>query len=68
MVMTNAFWGNLPGYLKKTMPYSPRYQIRFLLEVPLAVNAGQHVEGTLKMEAFQRCWLSWGVKNYPLVN
>ncbi|CAJ1435240.1 unnamed protein product [Effrenium voratum] len=27
------------------------YQIRFLLEVPLAVNAGQHVEGTLKMEA-----------------
>ncbi|CAJ1385191.1 unnamed protein product [Effrenium voratum] len=27
------------------------YQIRFLLEVPLAVNAGQHVEGTSKMEA-----------------
>lgn len=31
-----------------------RYQIRFLLEVPLAVNAGQHVEGTLKMEVGTR--------------
>jgi len=27
------------------------YQIRFLLETPLAVNAGQHIEGTLSMEA-----------------
>jgi len=27
------------------------YQIRFLLETPLAVNAGQHIEGTVKMEA-----------------
>mmetsp|Transcript_47837 Transcript_47837/g.84831 ORF Transcript_47837/g.84831 Transcript_47837/m.84831 type:complete len:616 (-) Transcript_47837:86-1933(-) len=37
-----------------TAPWCPGthwYQIRFLLEVPLAVNAGQHVEGVLKMEA-----------------
>jgi len=34
-----------------TCPGTHWYQIRFLLEVPLAVNAGQHVEGTLKMEA-----------------
>ena len=36
-------------------PSNNRYQIRFLLETPLAVNAGQHVEGTLKMEARRYC-------------
>lgn len=37
-----------------TAPWSPGthwYQIRFLLETPLAVNAGQHIEGTLTMDA-----------------
>jgi len=37
-----------------TAPWCPGthwYQIRFLLETPLAVNAGQILEGTLKMEA-----------------
>jgi len=37
-----------------TAPWCPGthwYQIRFLLETPLAVNAGQQVEGTLVMEA-----------------
>lgn len=37
-----------------TAPWCPGthwYQIRFLLETPLAVNAGQRIEGTLKMEA-----------------
>lgn len=37
-----------------TAPWCPGthwYQIRFLLEVPLAVNGGQHVEGCLKMDA-----------------
>ena len=28
-----------------------RYQIRFLLRTPLAVNPGQVLEGTLKMKA-----------------
>ena len=47
-----CFWGKSPGIFEENPePNSPRYQIRFLLEVPLAVNAGQHVEGTLKMEA-----------------
>uniref|UniRef100_A0A7S3U1M5 type I protein arginine methyltransferase n=1 Tax=Strombidinopsis acuminata TaxID=141414 RepID=A0A7S3U1M5_9SPIT len=37
-----------------TAPWCPGthwYQIRFLLETPLAVNAGQHVEGTLTLDA-----------------
>jgi len=37
-----------------TAPWCPGthwYQIRFLLETPLAVNAGQHIEGVLRMEA-----------------
>jgi len=37
-----------------TAPWSPGthwYQIRFLLETPLAVNAGQHIEGILTMDA-----------------
>lgn len=37
-----------------TAPWCPGthwYQIRFLLETPLAINAGQRIEGWLKMEA-----------------
>jgi len=40
------------------------YQIRFLLEQPLAVNAGQRIEGTLKMQAnnLQSYYLSINAK------
>jgi histone-arginine methyltransferase CARM1 len=34
-----------------TCPGTHWYQIRFLLQTPLAVNAGQRIEGTLKMKA-----------------
>jgi len=48
------FEGANTTVLLSTAPWCPGthwYQIRFLLETPLAVNAGQHLEGTLKMEA-----------------
>jgi len=48
------FEGTNQTVLLSTAPWCPGthwYQIRFLLEVPLAVNAGQTIEGTLKMEA-----------------
>jgi len=48
------FEGTNQTVLLSTAPWCPGthwYQIRFLLEVPLAVNAGQVIEGTLKMEA-----------------
>jgi len=46
--------GSNSTVLLSTAPWCPGthwYQIRFLLETPLALNAGQHIEGTLKMEA-----------------
>jgi hypothetical protein len=66
--------GKSTGIFEENPCPEPRYQIRFLLEVPLAVNAGQHVEGTLKMEA--KIWFLQpallvelgGYTNYPLVN
>lgn len=48
------FEGTNQTVLLSTAPWCPGthwYQIRFLVEVPLAVNAGQVIEGTLKMEA-----------------
>jgi type I protein arginine methyltransferase len=48
------FEGSNSTVLLSTAPWCPGthwYQIRFLLETPLAVNAGQRIEGTLKMEA-----------------
>merc|ERR1719343_1439441 len=48
------FEGSNATVLLSTAPWCPGthwYQIRFLLQTPLAVNAGQHIEGTLKMEA-----------------
>jgi len=48
------FEGTNSCVLLSTAPWCPGthwYQIRFMLETPLAVNAGQHIEGTLKMEA-----------------
>jgi histone-arginine methyltransferase CARM1 len=48
------FEGTNQTVLLSTAPWCPGthwYQIRFLLEVPLAVNAGQIIEGSLKMEA-----------------
>mmetsp|Transcript_121325 Transcript_121325/g.377199 ORF Transcript_121325/g.377199 Transcript_121325/m.377199 type:complete len:218 (+) Transcript_121325:2-655(+) len=48
------FEGSNAHVCLSTAPWCPGthwYQIRFLLETPLAVNAGQHIEGTLKMEA-----------------
>jgi len=49
-----VFEGSNSWVTLSTAPWCPGthwYQIRFLLETPLAVNAGQHIEGTLKMEA-----------------
>jgi len=49
-----VFEGSNTTVTLSTAPWSPGthwYQIRFLLEVPLAVNAGQHIEGVLKMDA-----------------
>eukprot|EP00929_Paragymnodinium_shiwhaense_P024847 TRINITY_DN1517_c0_g1_i5.p1 TRINITY_DN1517_c0_g1~~TRINITY_DN1517_c0_g1_i5.p1 ORF type:complete len:547 (+),score=148.56 TRINITY_DN1517_c0_g1_i5:95-1735(+) len=48
------FEGSNRTVLLSTAPWCPGthwYQIRFLLERPLAVNPGQHLVGTLKMEA-----------------
>merc|ERR1719414_1521711 len=48
------FEGTNSCVLLSTAPWCPGthwYQIRFLLETPLAVNAGQHIEGSLRMEA-----------------
>merc|ERR1712137_1187368 len=42
------------GVLLSTAPWSTGthwYQIRFLLETPLAVSAGQHIEGHIHMQA-----------------
>lgn len=49
-----AFDGSNASVVLSTAPWCPGthwYQIRFLLETPLAVNAGQHVEGYIRMEA-----------------
>jgi hypothetical protein len=48
------FQGTNSHVVLSTAPWCPGthwYQIRFLLETPLAVNAGQHIEGSIKMEA-----------------
>lgn len=48
------FEGSNATVVLDTAPWCPGthwYQIRFLLETPLAVNAGQHIVGTLVMEA-----------------
>jgi histone-arginine methyltransferase CARM1 len=48
------FDGSESPIVLSTAPWCPGthwYQIRFLLETPLAVNAGQHVEGYVRMEA-----------------
>jgi histone-arginine methyltransferase CARM1 len=48
------FDGSTTSVVLSTAPWCPGthwYQIRFLLEVPLAVNAGQHIEGHVRMEA-----------------
>jgi len=48
------FEGSDASVTLSTAPWLPGthwYQIRFLLEVPLAVNAGQRVQGTVLMEA-----------------
>jgi len=48
------FEGSQSTVVLSTAPWCPGthwYQIRFLLESPLAVNAGQHVEGYVRMEA-----------------
>jgi len=50
------FEGSTSTVTLSTAPWCPGthwYQIRFLLETPLAVNAGQHVVGTVRMEANQ---------------
>merc|ERR1719491_2409812 len=49
-----VFEGTNQTVTLSTAPWCPGthwYQIRFLLETPLAVNAGQHVEGHVRMEA-----------------
>lgn len=49
-----VFEGTNQTVTLSTAPWCPGthwYQIRFLLETPLAVNAGQHVEGWIRMEA-----------------
>lgn len=49
-----VFEGTNKTVLLSTAPWCPGthwYQIRFLMETPLAVNAGQRIVGTLKMEA-----------------
>jgi histone-arginine methyltransferase CARM1 len=49
-----VFEGSASHVVLSTAPWCPGthwYQIRFLLETPLAVNAGQHIEGTVRMEA-----------------
>lgn len=49
-----VFEGSQTTVTLSTAPWCPGthwYQIRFLLETPLAVNAGQHVEGHVRMEA-----------------
>lgn len=49
-----VFEGTNATVVLSTAPWCPGthwYQIRFLLETPLAVNAGQHLIGTLVMEA-----------------
>lgn len=49
-----VFEGSNTTVTLSTAPWCPGthwYQIRFLLETPLAVNAGQHIEGSLRMEA-----------------
>merc|ERR1719346_406971 len=49
-----VFEGTNSCVLLSTAPWCPGthwYQIRFMVETPLAVNAGQHIEGTLVMEA-----------------
>eukprot|EP00421_Protoceratium_reticulatum_P042147 CAMPEP_0168456266 /NCGR_PEP_ID=MMETSP0228-20121227/51201_1 /TAXON_ID=133427 /ORGANISM="Protoceratium reticulatum, Strain CCCM 535 (=CCMP 1889)" /LENGTH=588 /DNA_ID=CAMNT_0008471185 /DNA_START=61 /DNA_END=1824 /DNA_ORIENTATION=- len=48
------FEGTNNSITLSTAPWTPGthwYQIRFLLETPLAVNAGQHIQGHLRMEA-----------------
>lgn len=48
------FQGSNQEVLLSTAPWCPGthwYQIRFLLETPLAINAGQHLEGKLTMQA-----------------
>eukprot|EP00928_Gymnodinium_smaydae_P076608 TRINITY_DN5965_c0_g1_i1.p1 TRINITY_DN5965_c0_g1~~TRINITY_DN5965_c0_g1_i1.p1 ORF type:complete len:578 (+),score=155.42 TRINITY_DN5965_c0_g1_i1:103-1836(+) len=48
------FEGSNTTVLLSTAPWCPGthwYQIRFMLETPVAVNAGQHLEGTLVMTA-----------------
>jgi histone-arginine methyltransferase CARM1 len=48
------FEGSQSTVVLSTAPWCPGthwYQIRFLLETPLAVNAGQHLEGYVRMEA-----------------
>jgi len=48
------FEGSQSTVLLSTAPWCPGthwYQIRFLLETPLAVNAGQHLEGYVRMRA-----------------
>jgi len=49
-----SFDGSTSTVVLSTAPWCPGthwYQMRFLLETPLAVNPGQHIEGTLTMEA-----------------
>lgn len=48
------FQGTDAEVVLSTAPWCPGthwYQIRFALETPIAANAGQHIEGTLTMEA-----------------
>jgi len=48
------FEGTNSRVVLSTAPWNPGthwYQIRFLIETPLAVNAGQCIEGVLKMDA-----------------
>lgn len=48
------FEGSQNTVVLSTAPWCPGthwYQIRFMLQTPLAVNAGQRIVGTLKMEA-----------------
>jgi len=49
-----VFEGTNTSVVLTTAPGGPGthwYQIRFMVETPLAVNAGQHIEGTLVLEA-----------------
>lgn len=49
-----VFEGSNSTVVLDTAPWCPGthwYQMRFLLETPLAVNAGQRIVGTIKMEA-----------------